>query len=556
MTLVITDESGDRRTVNFTSFSDANLLAKGRMDWSGSFGVPSFLRDNGRQYLADAWFGSAFARYGISDQMTGELNFQGDQKVMLGGGGIFSSLPIGFLGMQGAVSHSASGIGYGATLNYDLSNVQGALYGLTGLRESLRLSAEYRSNAFRTPGEFQATASGVLLPQYNYSWRFTAAYTAPLTDKLSATLSGRYQIGNDKAFKVSPLTVSRDRYGADLSLNSSVTDWLSGSVSVGWGNDSPLRDVAAKFSDEAEFSVGVRFYVRPSEKTRVSGRYDTRFNDAGINGAWSDQKGYERWDASADVNRAGNSETIAAGASVGYTGNRGEMRVTHTSGMEGSNSALPADNRTSVRAGAGIAFAGSKVAVGAPVRGNGFAIITPHETIAGKPITVGSKESPRAESGMFGPALVSNLPAYANTMLEVDVADLPTGYSLGKGGFDIRAPYRGGYALEVGSAYSVSAYGTLEKANGDPVGLITGTATADSDPSKQVSIFTNASGKFGADGLAPGRWTIEMATDEKPTRFVIEIPRGTDGLFKAGTLKPTDASVAAAAANDNKVVSQ
>jgi hypothetical protein len=29
-----------------------------------------------------------------------------------------------------------------------------------------------------------------------------------------------------------------------------------------------------------------------------------------------------------------------------------------------------------------------------------------------------------------------------------------------------------------------------------------------------------------------------MATDGVPTRYEIEVPKGTDGLFKAGTLKP------------------
>jgi outer membrane usher protein len=116
---------------------------------------------------------------------------------------------------------------------------------------------------------------------------------------------------------------------------------------------------------------------------------------------------------------------------------------------------------------------------------------------------------------------------------------LAPGYSLGKGGFDLKAPYRAGYALDVGSAYSVSAFGTLQDAGGEPIALLTGTATAAADQAKQVAIFTNGAGKFGADGLAPGRWIIEMATEGAATRFVLEVPEGTTGLFKAGVLKPS-----------------
>ena len=118
------------------------------------------------------------------------------------------------------------------------------------------------------------------------------------------------------------------------------------------------------------------------------------------------------------------------------------------------------------------------------------------------------------------------------------MADLPIGYSLGAGTFDTFAPYRGGYKFEVGSAYSVQAFGTLLKSDGEPIALLTGVAYTADNPEKQVAVFTNSSGKFGADGLAPGKWIIDMATEGAPTRFVIDIPKGTDGLYQAGTLKP------------------
>ena len=55
---------------------------------------------------------------------------------------------------------------------------------------------------------------------------------------------------------------------------------------------------------------------------------------------------------------------------------------------------------------------------------------------------------------------------------------------------------------------------------------------------KAVEVFTNAAGRFGAEGLAPGRWLIEMTTEPVPTRYVIDIPDGTEGLFRAGALTP------------------
>jgi outer membrane usher protein len=457
---------------------------------------------------------------------------------MLAGAGLYTSTPVGFLGLQGGVSQSDIGTGFSASASYNLNNVEGLAYSLNAMRESFQLSAEYHSDDYRTPGEFQATASGILLPQYNYSWRFAAAYTVPLSETITATMSGHYQIGNDDAFKISPVSVSQNRYGADLTLSAPVNEWISGSLSAGYGNDNILRDTSASSADDAEYRVGVRLTIRPDEKTSLSSEYDTRYKDANVSGSWNDHKGYERWDASASTYRHGINDNVAAGASVGYAGNRGEVRVSHNSGLRSSRSLANSDQRSSVQVGTAIAFAGNKVAFGAPVRGNGFAIVEPHKTIAGKTVIVGTKEDPRAVADGMGPALVGNVAAYAQTNIQVDVDDLPTGYSLGKGAYDIKAPYRGGYALDAGSAYSVSAYGTLQNADGTPVALVTGVAKSETDPNKHADIFTNAAGKFGADGLAPGRWTIEMATDGEPSRFILEIPEGTDGLFKAGTLTP------------------
>jgi outer membrane usher protein len=130
------------------------------------------------------------------------------------------------------------------------------------------------------------------------------------------------------------------------------------------------------------------------------------------------------------------------------------------------------------------------------------------------------------------------LPAYLPSTVPIDVPDLPTGYSLGTAAFDTYAPYRGGYAVEVGSAYSVYASGKLLLANGAPLALMTGVAYPADRPEKQVALFTNAAGKFGADGLAPGTWIIDVATDDGPVHYVVEVPQGTQGLFKAGMLFP------------------
>ena len=83
----------------------------------------------------------------------------------------------------------------------------------------------------------------------------------------------------------------------------------------------------------------------------------------------------------------------------------------------------------------------------------------------------------------------------------------------------------------------MTALGTLKGAEDKPLALLTGIAREDAKPDKSVELFTNRAGRFTAQGLAPGKWTIEMATEPK-TRFSLDIPKDTVGLYRAGELRP------------------
>jgi hypothetical protein len=148
--LAIVDDKGDRRSLDFTAFSDSSLLAAGDLEWSAGAGLPSFLRDNERNYLTTDWIVTANGRYGLTDQITVDLNGQGDSKVLLGGAGLALGLPIGMVGLSGAVSQSNSGTGFAATASYDLNNVEGLAFGLNGMRESLH-PLRHVSHARRIP---------------------------------------------------------------------------------------------------------------------------------------------------------------------------------------------------------------------------------------------------------------------------------------------------------------------------------------------------------------------------------------------------------------------
>ena len=544
--LTITSENGERKTLTFSAYSDQSLLASGKSEWAVAAGLPSYLLDNERTYGDNSYLGTGFFRYGLRDGLTGEADVQGDSRVIMAGSGLDIETKFGIVGIHGAGSSGSYGSGGAADLDWSLSNFKG----LSDERsENLHLSAEYRSTNFHTPGEALNTASGILYPEFNYWLRLNGSYSMPVTGDITATVSGRYQFGDEDRKISSAYTVSGDRYGADLTLSSAITQSANASLLVGYSNelylyDQTERDRAAEQNQKADFRVALRFNVRPADNASITSGYDTLGNQAAVSAYQGYTSGIEHWDTSVDVQNRGYEKTASVNAAAGYRGNRAELRLSHYADADGialgDFDGHIARQRTSVRAGTAIAFAGSKVAIGAPVRGGAFAIVAPHESLAGKEVTVGSADNVRAIADEWGNGLVSDLPAYMPGSLSVDVDELPLGYSLGSAAFDTFAPYKAGYAIEVGSSFSVSVYGTLVMTDGQPVALVTGLAHPEGQPAKQVSVFTNAEGKFGAEGLAPGRWVLDMATEGGATQFIIDVPEGTNGLVKAGTLQPSE----------------
>ena len=541
--LIVTQENGERQTLQFTTYSDQTLLAAGKSEWAITGGLPSYLLDNERTYADNAFLGSGYLRYGLTDDLTGEADLQGDANVVMGGIGLDIETKLGVVGLHGAASAGSSKNGIAADASWSMANFSG----LSAQRgENLNLSAEYRSTDFHTPGEFLNGADGILFPEFNYWLRLNGSYSLPVGHDITATVSGRYQFGDDDRTFSTSYNVTGNRYGADLTLSTPIGSSANASMLVGYSNEIYLRNANPTASQDADFRIALRFNVRPDEATSISAGYDTLGNQSNVSAYRGETAGINHWDTSVDIQNRDYEKSASINASAGVRGNRGEARISHFADATGVSMSefdqASTRQRTSVRVGTAIAFAGGKVAIGAPVRGSAFAIVTPHESLASREITVGSADNVRAETGELGNALVSDLSAYVPESIPVDVDNLPLGYSLGSSAFDTFAPYKAGYALEVGSAYSVSVYGTLVLADGTPVSLITGLARREGESGKTITIFTNGEGKFGADGLAPGRWVLDMATEGGATQFVIDVPNGSNGLIKAGTLKPSQGS--------------
>jgi outer membrane usher protein len=289
-------------------------------------------------------------------------------------------------------------------------------------------------------------------------------------------------------------------------------------------------------------------HYRPDPETSVGLSYDPAGHQARASYARRSGRGVGSWHVSGDLSHeaadggdfdpAFSSYTLDG--SIHYTGNRGLVGLYQQSRLAGLE-ADALDQRTSLRVETAIAYADGAVAFGRPVA-DGFAIVTPHAGLSDHDIMIGREESGITAMGdWLGPALIPSVSAYSLNRIEFDVADLPAGYDLGNGLFDLQPQYRSGYALKVGSAYTVTAVGTLLDGRSEPLALLTGIAIEAANPDKKVELFTNRTGRFAAQGLAPGKWILEVAS-APPQRFELVIPADSVGLVRTGTLHPVEAA--------------
>jgi outer membrane usher protein len=498
--LVIEDDTGRRETLQFNVFFDRSQLDPGLSEFGLFAGVKAPLLLDGPDYTEE-WTVSGFYRRGITDRVTLGVNGQADDTtVMMGTEGLFGT-KIGTLGVDFALSHiDTYGSGYAAIVSFQ------RLFQFAGGRaDALNLSFETRSREFGPVGTF--------FPDNRYKYEIGVGYSHAFSDAIYASFDGRYSSGRDEFPDASAYRLGM---GYRLSANLALTANLM------------YDDVPGRRETSALISLSWQF----SNNSSLRAEYDGREDRARIAYQTIHGQGVGSYNAFAEVSRS--PDDSAFNGSFNYIANRAELGVSHFQAFDG-----PDNGRTSLRAGTSIGFADGAVSVGRPVY-DSFAIIKGHKSLKGADVVVNPTPfGYTSNTGALGTALETNLAAYAERTITVDAPNAPAGYDLGSGSFRVFPPYRSGYRLEVGSDYSITAIGRMVDADGQPLALVSGRAVEMSPGAKSepITIFTNRVGRFGASGLRPGRWRLEMGTTP-PTVYYLDVPQSAEGFVKAGDLKP------------------
>jgi outer membrane usher protein len=501
--LTITDEVGQVETMNFNLFLDQAQLAEGLSEFGFYAGVLSPLGFRGPQY-SDTPAVSGFYRRGVSQWLTLGANGQADDRSWIAGAEAVVATPLGSFAGAGAGSDIEDiGRGWAGTLTF-----QRTIARRGNQVDALSLSVEGRSRNF--------APIGIGTPFNPYRYTFGAGYSAAITETIYAGIDARHSLGRDE---------ESDASNVRGTLGWNITPMLSLTSDVAYERDARGDRIG----------VFMSLVYRPSRGASVRADYDSRFDRGRLSYQAYGGSGAGAYALSADVERS----TIGAGITANgtYYGNRAEVGFSHFGAFE-NDLGSSTSQRSSMRFGTAFAFADGAFAMGRPIY-DAFAIVKAHPTLKGADVLVDpSGGSHFANTGALGMALQGSLPSYSERSILTTAPEAPISANLGAGSFRLMPPYRGGYALTVGSDYNVSAVGRLLDRQGAPLSLITGTASEIAKPGNEpLTLFTNSEGRFGLTGLAPGVWRIVMA-DPDSTAFDVVILRGANESVRLGDLKP------------------
>lgn len=501
--LNVLDDTGRTEVLRFNIFLDQTQLAKGLDEFGLYAGVKAPLGAHGPVY-SDEWIVTGFYRRGLSDNVTLGANFQADDFVQMAGVEAMFGTPIGSFGTHFAYSHT-DGFGDGFALQ---ATFQRILQHSDGQADTFNLFVEHRSRRF-APVTF-------FLADNQYEYEVGGGYTHAFSPNF-------YMGGNA-------------RFSKGRGINPDVHNY---SLVGGW-RISPRATLSAeaRYTEDSrgdEFSGFMTLTVRFGRNSSVRSEYDTRDNRVRASYQTNHGTGVGAYNVTADVERSDFGSNV--GLNANYFTNRAELGVSHFGSFAG-DFGDSTSQRTSFRLGTSIAFAGGEVSVGRPIY-DSFAIVKPHASL--KKANVVVEPSPygfTANTGSMGEATMPSLSSYSERVVTVDAVGAPAGVDIGQGSFKLFPGYRSGYVLEVGSDYHVTAMGTMLNLDGQPIALVSGKATELAHPDRNpVTLFTNRQGRFGATGLAPGQWRIEML-DANKSVYLITIPADADGVVRLGEISP------------------
>lgn len=503
VSLLITDPSGQQRSIEFSLFTDPTLLKGGVSEFSFNAGyqrgvseIPGIVYDFNLPAI------SGFYRYGITDYLTLGASVQGTELQQVAGGELSLATPFGILAADVSASE-LQGVGRGAAASLRWSYD----FFLWGERaHELDVVAVARDDLY--------TYMDQVSPGLQNKSELRVRYSAPGPFGTFLSASARQA---ESFIETDPVDKA---YGFNITRR------------FGFFNFSLRVEQENSLTEEARALVRVSAPL--GQRQLVSTKWDTLSETGDLQldrmrrGTVGDVSG--RLALRSDV------DSYRADMGAFYQGNRFQVGLDHNYVQFNDVDREP-DQLSTLRAGSSLVYADGTVAWARPIE-DSFIMVRRHESLSDSRILVDERQGGfTAVADSFGPAVVPAVNSYVSRRIRWEAENPPFGYDMG----DIDASsfplYRSGIAYTAGSEASITLISQVQDTRGAPVGMTVGQITAtDGRDFPMVTTFTNKTGRFVAQGLAPGEYQI-VFPDRGGMKIPFTIEKGASGIVELGIIK-------------------
>ena len=503
----VEDAAGVRDLMHFDLFSDSSFMAEGRSEYSLSAGVLREKKDEQIKY-GSAPVISGFYRYGAAERLTLAGFGQWAQESIKAGGGVQLATSGGRLSLDSALFRAS------ADGNAEFATNAGWRYDFPLMRQrgmNLFLGASYQSEYFgRQRDESSNEREWDMRLDFSHTLNPHWRWGLGMQSSLYYSGSQSNQLGLRLGYRFRHLQAALE------------TEYETG--------------------DEKDVRVDAQLSYRFDRQTSMRAKTNSDHEATLSYNLASQHSGVGSWGLGADFQDTGD-ERQSMGFTGRYNANRAQWAGTHHRDIQDANGQK--SDLSSLSFATSIAYADGKVAIGRPIA-DSFVILSAHPNLEGRTVYAArdAEGHYEARSGLLGPAL-SRVQSYQTANVSYDVDDLPLGYNLGSGAAQLAPTYRSGFHQLVGSSGTITLIGKALDPDGEPVKLLTGYAEpvelSDGSEGETFVVFTNSTGRFSAQGLSPGQWRIVLNGNRDDLEYLIDIPDQTVGLWRAGTLLPSNA---------------
>jgi outer membrane usher protein len=496
--LDISYQSGRTDTIVYSQFFNSRLLREGISDFGFYSGLISTIEDNNFKYDDEQWVTSGYYDYGISDTLTLGVNglYHPDGQQL----GVIATIGSdwGNLGLRASAQNNKPNDETGSIYSLDYSH---QLWGTDSYGSpNFRLGAEYQDQYFSLPWQIGPSATGL---------RVFSNYVFTITDDLNLILTGDYRDFEEEEIEW-------------LVSSEIAWQWYSLSLSAGVEKEENPNDNI----DETRFTFSADW-----DWNSVSGEYNANVSYSNEPDTYRAQFQRPSDDYTGSYGYAmtaeGDADSQTYSVEGDYVANRfiADAKVSH---LEFDNA--DSYQTASLRASTALTLADGNLAWSRPINGP-VAIVAVHDSLdADVEINAVADDPAEATSTSTINNAVQLSGGHQLSSIYINVPDAPVGYDFGDHEYNITPGSQTGHLIKIGSAASKTIIGTIELSQNKPLKLFQGQLVGQQ---KTYEFFTNRSGRFVVEGVAPGDYTI-MIDGFSPTK--LNVPDTNENLIYLPTL--------------------